>query len=224
MRKLLLFIGFSVVALSVSVVNAQSFFLTTLDTSSTRSTLETFESYTNVVNNTDSVLSMKWVIEEESVDPMWTRSICGPDNCTPPGTMSGEFGLVGKESKLVNVHLSTNDYYGSGLIKIRFFEIGKEDSAVTYTIFAEAKLDSILGVQSDIFRPKLQYNQFNHEIKVQEALSNFELSVFNLEGKRMLKGNNAYQLKLTGLKHGVYIVRLVANNSNQVFVRKIQVL
>jgi len=172
----------------------------------------------NVRNTGTSSATFRWVRITNSLTANWKSAVCDVITCYSDLADSSDFTLNANEIGNIDVHFYPFNTAGTGLTRVRVFEVGNPSNSVTITF-----MGSTGASIADVKKPEFKLFPIPATdvlyLKSVKNLGNGHLEIYNVIGKKVLEmnfssANQNIEIPVATLPKGNYIIRV--SNGKQV--------
>lgn len=185
----------------------------------------TFEAGIDLINHSFGDLQLAFINLEQGVPTGWQTSNCLGANCLPIGVTSGNFtlGLVSSDNYVIG-HFYPNNVPGSGLMRIKIYEVFNPDNFIILTYFGVA--GQITSVE-DLHPADLNIFPNPANDKINLVLPNdkgyrLKASLFSITGQQIKTfaiDQSLNILDVSDLPEGVYLLQM-GNTKKKVVIQR----
>ncbi|MDP2187615.1 MAG: T9SS type A sorting domain-containing protein [Sphingobacteriaceae bacterium] len=176
--------------------------------------------YANVRNTNESPKVFRWVKLQNQVTPGWLSTICDVNLCYPDGVDSADFTLGGNAIGNVDGHFYPNNIVGTGIMRVRVYEIANPSNNVVVTFIGSTTGASVAAMSKPSLKVYPVPTDHYLYLETTPAFELAEIEIYNMIGKKVAQYKNSTMKSRISVGHlpkGQYIIRM--NNGQDVLTK-----
>lgn len=174
-----------------------------------------------VTNNSSEAVDVQWT-RTQDLPQLWSSWVCDKNLCYTASTSQEEFTLQAGEESYMKVTFSPTEVTGTGVVTLNLVDINDENNAVTINYTGTAFSVS----NDDLARNPIHIypNPATNHIALSDADGISSMEIYNVIGKkvRVMKNvRSSTPYDVSGLDSGIYLIRLLDRNGDEVVTKRI---